>query len=272
MQNDEEKETPFVYDPYSPKQIALHVEQTGIKKAKLESIPTLLLAILAGAFIAIGGAFYTIVITESGMGIGPTRLLGGIAFSTGLILVVVGGAELFTGNNLIVIAWVDKKVTSLQLLRNWGIVYIGNIIGSLFIAALIAGSGILYNEDGKFAQTAIRISEHKLALLPLEAFIRGILCNMLVCLALWLCFAARSVVGKVFAIIFPISAFVALGFEHSVANMYLIPVAWFLEPMTINLIGLLSNLAMVTLGNIVGGGGFVAFIYWSIYIRKTEKN
>lgn len=257
------------FGAYSSKEIAQRVETIGVAKAQLGLLPTLMLSILAGAFIAFGGAFYTIVMTDSGLGFGPARLLGGIAFSTGLILVVVGGAELFTGNNLIVMAWADRKVSHLNLLRNWVIVYVGNFIGSIGTVILIGLSGILLLQDGNVAMTAIKIAEAKLALPADEAFFRGILCNILVCLAIWLCFSARTVVSKILAILFPISAFVALGFEHSIANMYLIPIAWFAGSDAVTLSGLFANLIPVTAGNIVGGSGFVALAYWVIYLRKS---
>ncbi len=258
------------FDAYSPKEMAARIETVGVAKAKLDFIPTMMLSILAGAFIAFGGAFYTIVVTDSGLGFGPTRLLGGMAFSTGLILVVVGGAELFTGNNLIAMAWADKKVTNTQLFRNWGIVYVGNFIGAVGTAVLIGVSGTLGFQDGAVAATALKIAEGKLALPMGEAFVRGVLCNTLVCLAVWLCFSARTVISKIFAILFPVSAFVALGFEHSIANMYLIPIGYFAGSENITLMGLFSNLLFVTLGNIVGGSGFVALTYWLIYLRKPD--
>ena len=265
MQNDPSSTN---LDPYGPKEIARRVENVGVAKAELAFLPTMMLAILAGAFIALGAAFYTLVITNSGFGFGPARLLGGMAFSLGLILVVVGGAELFTGNNLIVMAWADGKVTHSGLLRNWGIVYVGNFIGVMGTAVLVSLSGILGLGDGGVAMTAIGIAESKLALPPSEAFVRGILCNVLVCLAVWLCFAARTVVGKVVAIIFPVSAFVALSFEHSIANMYLIPIAALAGADTITLMGFLTNLIAVTIGNIIGGSALVAMVYWVIYLRK----
>lgn len=214
-------------DAYAPAEIAQRIENAGVAKADLATIPTLVLAVLAGAFIGFGAMLYVVAITNSGLGFGPERLLGGAAFSLGLILVLVGGAELFTGNNLIVFAWADRKITGMRLLRNWALVYFGNFVGATATAVMVYWSGIDTLADGGVAVTAMRIAETKFALAPTEAFVRGILCNVLVCLAVWLCFAARSVVSKILAILFPISGFVALGFEHSVANMYLIPqVGW----------------------------------------------
>ncbi len=254
-------------DAYTPAKMAELVEGIGVKKAALPTVPTLMLGLLAGAFIAFGAMFFTLVMTNQYMGLGSARLLGGIAFSLGLILVVVGGAELFTGNNLIVMAWADRKVTTLQLLRNWGLVYISNLSGAVGAAALVYWSGTLSFGDGAVAETALDIAIAKINIDPL-AFIRGILCNVLVCLAVWLCFAAHHVAGKILAIVFPISAFVALGFEHSVANMYFIPLGMLVSGGDISVMDFLNNLVPVTLGNIVGGGVFVALVYWAIYLRK----
>jgi formate transporter len=172
------------------------------------------------------------------------------------------------GNNLIVMAWADGKVSTAQLLRNWGIVLAGNIVGSLGMALLVILSGTLELGDGAVARTAMAIATAKIAIPPVEAFFRGLLCNALVCLAIWLCFAAHSVTGKILAIIFPITAFVALGFEHSIANAYLIPVGYLAGATGITLSDALHNLIPVIAGNIVGGSGFVALVYWLIYCRK----
>jgi formate/nitrite transporter len=259
-------------DAYKPQQIAKLVEDVGIKKAELAFLPMLTLSILAGAFIAFGAMFYTLTITGSELGYGPTKLLGGITFSLGLVLVVVAGAELFTGNNLIVIAWADNKVSTVLLLRNWLVVYFGNFIGALMSAWLVYLSGILSVGDGSVFETLAKIVEGKLALDWLQAFTRGMLCNALVCLAVWLCFSARLVSGKILAIIFPISAFVALGFEHSVANMYFIPLAFMESAVDIDLYSFMYNLLWVTLGNIFGGSVFVAIVYWICYIRGAKQS
>ncbi len=257
-----------VLDAYAPAQIAELVEQVGERKAGLPLLSTLVLGLLAGAFIAFGAMFYTLVVTDSALGLGPTRLLGGLAFSLGLILVVVAGAELFTGNNLIVMAWAERRVSTLLLLRNWGLVYLGNLVGSLGAALAMHLSGALSIGGGATAETAAAIALAKVGLDPLEAFFRGLLCNALVCLAVWLSFAARRVSGKILAIVFPITAFVALGFEHCVANMYLIPVALLQGVEGLTIAGFLANLIPVTLGNVVGGSCFVALVYWVIYLRR----
>jgi formate transporter len=255
-------------DAYSPAEIATRVETAGVRKAKLALVPTLVLAILAGAFIAFGALLFTIVTTDSGLGFGPERLLGGLAFSLGLILVLIGGAELFTGNSLIVFAWADRKISFPSLMRNWGLVYLGNFVGASAAAAIIYWSGIYKLADGEVAATAIGIAENKVSLSPIEAFIRGVLCNVMVCLAVWLCFSARTVSGKVFAIVFPVTGFVAMGFEHSIANMFFMPTGWLLGSQVVEIGNYASNLLFVTIGNIFGGGVLVALVYWLVY-RKN---
>lgn len=261
----------FRIDAYAPAEIAARVESSGVSKVNLPILQTLVLGILAGAFIAFGAMFYTLVITDNGLGFGLSRLVGGIAFSLGLILVVIGGAELFTGNSLIVIGWADGKITSKKLLRNWFWVYIGNFIGAGVMAGMVSLSGVMDAGGGAVAKTAISIAQTKMAIPSIEAFLRGILCNVLVCLAVWLCFAAHTVSGKILSIVFPISAFVALGFEHSVANMYLIPVGYLAGAAGVSIDGFIANLIPVTLGNIAGGGVLVALIYWIVYLRKPEQ-
>lgn len=257
-------------DAYKPEQIALLVETVGIKKANLAFLPMLTLGILAGAFIAFGAMFYTVTITGSELGFGPTKILGGLSFSLGLILVVIAGAELFTGNNLIVIAWADKKISTGQLLKNWCIVYFANFIGAGMTAVFVDWSGILSSNGGVTGVTALAIADAKVSLTWLEALTRGVLCNALVCLAVWLCFSAHHVSGKILAIIFPISAFVALGFEHSVANMYFIPLAMMQSGVEIGFVDLSYNLLWVTIGNILGGSIFVALVYWICYLRPVQ--
>jgi formate/nitrite transporter len=213
---------------------------------------------------------YTLVMTEPQMGLGIARWVGGLAFSLGLVLVVVAGAELFTGNNLIVMAWASRKVTTFELLRNWGMVYLGNFAGSVAAALTVWGAGTYGIGDGKVAQTAIAIAQAKTALPFTEAILRGVMCNVLVCLAIWLCYASHSVTDRVLAIVLPIAAFVALGFEHSVANMYFFPVAMLHGAEGVTMEAMVANLVPVTIGNLIGGGAFVAGVYWVIYLRRTE--
>lgn len=254
-------------DAYRPAAIAERIELSGIAKIHLSLLQTVTLAVLAGAFISFGAMLFTLVMTDSGLGLGPARLLGGVAFSLGLILVVIAGAELFTGNNLIVMAWADHKITALDVLRNWTLVYAGNMIGAVSTALFVFLSGTLDMGEGSVSGTALSIAQAKVSLPLDQAFVRGILCNALVCLAVWLSYAARSVSGKILAIVFPISAFVALGFEHSVANMYFIPLGMLVGD-TITIGQFLSNLIAVTAGNLIGGSVLVGLVYWIIYGRK----
>ena len=256
-------------DAYTPAEVAHRVENAGIAKAGLGLVPTLVLAVLAGAFIAFGALLFAVVVTDSPLGFGPTRWLGGMAFSLGLVLVVVAGAELFTGNNLIVMAWASRRISTTRLFRNWSLVYAGNFAGALGTAWLVSRSGVLELGDGRLMETYAAIAATKVGLGFEQALVRGILCNILVCLAVWLCMAAHTVSGKILAIVFPISAFVAAGFEHSVANMYFIPVAIFNDLGGADWGGLAANLVPVTLGNILGGAGLVALVYWICYLRES---
>ncbi len=252
---------PTGLDAYKPAEVAQRIEDAGVRKAALPALPLATLSVLAGVFIALGAAAFTAAMAGTPPGFGPARLLGGLIFSTGLILVVAGGAELFTGNALIVMAWVDGRVRTGALLRNWLYSFIGNFAGAVAVAMLMAWSGLL---SGPAGEMAVRISEAKSGLPFSEALVRGILCNTLVCLAVWLTFAARSLTDKVLAIVFPITGFVLLGYEHSIANMYLIPAGW-AAGSPVNLAGFFGNLIPVTIGNIIGGAGGVALSYWLAY-------
>jgi formate/nitrite transporter len=252
---------PTGIDAYGPREIARRIEEAGVAKTELGLVELATLAVLAGAFIAFGAAFFTVVTTGVDASLGPHRLLGGVAFSLGLILVVVGGAELFTGNALIVMACVDGRVTSAALLRNWGIVLAGNLAGAVGLALAFWAAGSL---EGAVGARAAAIATAKAELGPGEAFVRAVLCNALVCLAVWLSFAARDVTGKVLAVVGPISAFVALGLEHSIANMYLLP-AGMLAGADIAASSVAANLLVVTLGNVLGGAGGVALSYRLAY-------
>lgn len=273
-------------DALLPPEMAQRAEAIGAKKAEMNVVTMFSLAVLAGAFIALGAIFATTVIagTSGSVPFGITRLLAGLTFCLGLILVIVGGAELFTGNTLIVIAWASGKVSLSALLRNWLIVYAGNFVGSLGTALLIFWGKQYTFGGGAVGKAALATAAAKCDLEFIQAVALGILCNGLVCLAVWLTFSARSTTDKILAILFPISAFVAAGFEHSVANMYFIPVgllikdfdsAWTaaqgldLSALTWSNF-LLKNLLPVTIGNIIGGGLLVAFAYWFIYMRDLR--
>jgi formate/nitrite transporter len=272
----EQSATNSLLDAYAPAQIAMRVREVGVTKAALPVLTMFALAVLAGAFIALGALFYTVTVTtgnEATVPFGLLRLAGGVTFSLGLILVVVGGAELFTGNNLIAMAWASGRVTTQQIMRNWGWVYLGNLVGAVGTAALVWLAGIQSMGHGAVGETMVQIARSKIALDPVSAVARGILCNVLVCLAVWLCMGARSVTDKILAIVFPITAFIACGFEHSVANMYFLPVGIALAAggsAPLSVLGALSNLALVTMGNVLGGTILVALVYWSVYLRNSD--
>ncbi len=280
------------FDSLLPPAMAAKAEGIGIKKSKLEGMEMFVLAVLAGAFIGMGAIFCTTVLTGSGaLPYGVARLLGGLVFTLGLILVVVGGAELFTGNTLIMMAYASGKVPLSALLRNWGIVYLGNFVGSVLTALIMFFGGQYTFANGAIGLTALNIANAKVGLGFVQAIALGILCNALVCLAVWLCFSARSTTDRILAIIPPISAFVAAGFEHSIANMYFIPMGLFIKDFApasfwqlsaladasktaasyANLTWgtfLINNLLPVTIGNIIGGGVMVGLVYWFVYLRK----
>ena len=269
----------FGLDAFAPKEIAEKVETIGVAKARLPLLSMLMLGILAGAFIGLGALYFVIVKSDTSLGFAAKQLLGGVVFSLGLILVVVAGAELFTGNNLLAMAWADGKISTFELLRNWVIVCVGNFIGAASLALLVYLSRHPDMNQGSIAQEYIKIAEAKAALPFWTAFFKGILCNVLVCMAVWMAFAGRSVVDKTVAIVFPISAFVAAGFEHSVANMYFFPLAMLLQTFdgvgttahTVTWAGLFSNLVPVVLGNIIGGSVLVGLVYHVIYRRNVDN-
>jgi formate transporter len=248
----------------------------GVAKSDLAALSLFTLAVLAGAFIALGAQLATVVGVHAGVGFGPARLLAGVAFSLGLILVVVAGAELFTGNMLLIIAWLSGAATTRAVLRNWLVVYAGNFVGAVLTAALVAASGQWTLADGHVGAAVLATAQAKLNLGFLEAVVRGILGNALVCLAVWLCYSARSNVDKIASIVPPTAAFVAGGFEHSVANMYFVPAALLLPPSaggTLTWTGfVLANLIPVTVGNMIGGVVFVGAVYWLVYLRRPAAN
>lgn len=256
--------------------MAVRVRDVGVAKARAPLLTLIALAVLAGAFISLGALFYAVTMTNEPGGsvpFGLSRVAGGLAFSLGLVLVVIGGAELFTGNNLLAMAWVAKRVTTSQVIRNWCWVYLGNLAGSLGTALLVLVAGMDTLGDGSVGETIVRIARAKISLDPLAAIARGILCNVLVCLAVWLCMAARGVADKILAILLPISGFVACGFEHSVANMFLLPMGMVLAAPSSAPIGfgpVFQNLFYVTVGNIVGGTVLVALVYWFVYLREGK--
>lgn len=277
----------FNFDALVPRDMARKAERTGVAKATLGPFRIFALAVLAGAFVALGAIFATTVTTNSTLPFGLNKLLSGLVFCLGLILVVGAGAELFTGNNLIVMAWADNKITTRQLLRNWSIVYVGNFVGSVATAVMMLWSKQYTFANGALGQNVLNIANAKVNLAFGQALVLGIMCNALVCLAVWLCLGGRSATDKILSIIFPITAFVAAGFEHSVANMYFIPMGLLVKNTAStdfwNQIGssadafanltwgnfFLRNLLPVTLGNIIGGALMVGLAYWFIYLRPT---
>jgi len=288
-------------DALLPQEMATRAEYLGVRKAEMPFLKMFMLAVLAGAFISLGAIFATTV-SAGGMAVtgldgtvvfntslpyGVTRLLTGFVFSLGLILVVVGGAELFTGNNLIVMAWANGKVTGRALLRNWVIVYLGNFVGSIGTVALMFLTKQYTFGANSVGIAALKIGVAKVDLTFIQAVALGILANGLVCLAVWLTYSARNTIDKILAIIFPITAFVATGFEHSIANMYFIPYALFIKDFDRNFVTtvgdkvanldlltwqafLVNNLIPVTIGNIIGGAVLVAAVYWAIFLRSDN--
>jgi formate/nitrite transporter len=272
---------------YSPAEIREVMSDIGEKKATNRAKNLIILGILAGSYIALGGELASLVMSDMSqyLGLGFTKFMGGFVFSIGLILVIVGGGELFTGNALIILAAMDKRISMRQLFRNWLIVYVSNCAGALIVVFLMYATGLWTVGSGLMGAQAVTIASGKVNLTIVQAVSRGILCNWLVCLAVWLAAAAKDISGKILAIIFPIIAFVASGFEHSVANMYFIPMGIVLKtqdvvlnalPAGMDLSGLtwmrfIVSLIPVTLGNIIGGAFFVGVLYRQAYGRGNTR-
>ena len=273
------------FDALLPAEMATRAEYLGVQKVETATLKTFALAILAGGFIAMGSVFATTTAAgTASMPFGAAKLMTGFVFCLGLVLVVVAGAELFTGNNLIVMAWASRKVSTRKLLRNWAIVYAGNFVGSIGIAVLVFLSGQYGFGDGAVGEVALKIAVGKVNFGFIQAVSLGTLCNTLVCLAVWLTFSARTTVDKIVAVIFPVTAFVAAGFEHSIANMYFIPFGLMIKQLDPNFVVqsgvdvsqltwgtfLLKNLLPVTIGNIIGGAALVSATYWAIFLRSRK--
>lgn len=269
----------FDFDAYSPKEIAERVEKVGVAKAQLPLLSMGMLGILAGAFIGLGALYFVLIKSDASLSFAVSQLLGGLAFCLGLILVVVAGAELFTGNNLLAMAWADRKISTAALLKNWIVVCATNFFGAAGLALLVFYSGHPEMNNGAIADQYLEIAAAKCSLSFSEAFFRGVLCNILVCIAVWMALAGRSVFDKAVAIVFPISAFVAAGFEHSIANMYFIPMGMLLKASgyvaanidAITWLGFFRNLVPVILGNLVGGSVLVGIVYYIIYLRSRPE-
>ena len=292
----------FQIDALLPADMAAKAEQLGVRKASLKWVNMFALAVLAGAFIALGAIFATTVSAGSFSSTVPdaqgaiatawppgfVRLLSGVVFTLGLILVIVGGAELFTGNNLIVMAWANRKVSTGLLLKNWGIVYLGNFAGALATVLIMFFSRQYTFNSGAIGLQALTTANTKSGLDFVQAIALGIMCNALVCMAVWLTYSARSTTDKILAIIPPIAAFVAAGFEHSIANMYFIPMGLLLKHESAvtsvdSLSGadlshltwpdfLVRNLLPVTIGNVIGGAVMVGIVYWFVYLRPRQQH
>ncbi len=262
-------------DAYAPREVAQRVETVGVAKARLPLLPLLMLGVLAGGFVGLGALFFVIVKSDPALGFAAGQVLGGLVFSLGLLLVVVAGAELFTGNNLLAMAWADGKITTAEVLRNWTLVCVANFAGAAGLAVLVFLSGHTGMGGGAIGRVVVRIALAKQELSLGQAFFRGLLCNVLVCMAVWMAMAGRSVVDKGVAIVFPISAFVAAGFEHSIANMYLMPLAMLVQQSAgldagqaaVTWTGIAGNLLPVIAGNLVGGSVLVGLTYHVIYRR-----
>jgi len=268
----------YGFDAFSPQQIADRVHNTGVAKARLPLLSMIMLGILAGAFIGLGALYYTLVISDASLSFATGRVLGAVCFSLGLLLVVIAGAELFTGNNLLAMAWADGKVSTAELLRNWAVVCMANFAGAAGLALLVYWSGHAGLNGGAIAEAYLKIAAAKSTMPLSELFFRGVLCNVLVCMAVWMALAGRSVTDKFVAIVLPVSAFVAAGFEHSIANMYFFPLALLLKESgmvlpagaeVITVYAMFRNLVPVIAGNIVGGSVLVALVYYVIYRRPA---
>jgi len=262
------------FDVYSPREIAQRVQDVCLAKGRLSLLQLAMLGILAGAFIGLGALYAVLVLSDASLGFAAGRVLAGVVFSLGLLLVVVAGAELFTGNNLLAMAWAEGCMSTRDVLVNWVVACLANFVGALGLAAIVYLSGHTQMNGGAVAKAYLAIAEAKGSLSLTEAFFRGMLCNVLVCMAVWMTLAGRSVTDKFIAIVFPISAFVAAGFEHSIANMYLLPMAELLragagEP--VQFAWLWRNLVPVIAGNLVGGSVLVALVYYVIYRRGAQE-
>jgi len=275
-------------DALLPREMAERAERVGVEKTRLDTLSLLALALLAGAFVAFGSMFSVVVAAgaDGNLSYGVVRLLSGVVFSLGLILVIVGGAELFTGNNLMVMACASRKVSVMEVLRAWGLVYVGNFVGAVGIAVLVFLADGYSHGSGAVGISALTAAQIKTSYSVFQAFIHGILGNILVCLATWLCYSARTTTDKILAIVPPVAAFSAAGFEHSIANMYLLSFALFTKYgaptafwdsiaqsqaafATLLPLSALRNLLSVTVGNMVGGV-LVGVTYWFVYLRKRD--
>jgi len=273
-------ETPATLAAFTPAEIEANTEKLGVKKAHAPVGATLGNAFLAGLYIGLGGLFFCIVLADTTLGFAATRLLGGLVFCLGLGLVAVAGAELFTGNTLLAMAWFQLLISFKDLLRNWVLVWFGNLAGALTLVFLVTMSHHYAMNKGAIGDAVITLAISKLTPDAVTIFFKGVLCNLLVCLAMWMSYAGRTVSDKMLGLVLPVTAFIAAGFEHCIANMYLLPLAYVLvvtghapaglDVSVVTLPAIVHNLIPATLGNIVGGAGFVGFVYWAIYRKAAH--
>jgi formate/nitrite transporter len=286
MANNPNKLGADIIEALLPPEMALACETAGATKAARDALALIVLGLLAGAFIAFGAIFMTVVLTGAGdLPFGVARLLAGVVFSLGLILVIVGGAELFTGDSLMIVACASGRITIAKLLRAWALVYVGNIVGAVGTAVLVFLAGQHGFGGGAVGQTALAIASAKAALPTIQLFFLAVLCNVLVCLAVWMSFGAKSSADKVLVIVPPISAFVAAGFEHSIANLYLLPYALAVKAWAgpefwaaiaqdaaahpaLTVGAAFHNIIVATIGNLIGGSLMVGAVYWFVYLRR----
>lgn len=270
----------------TPEEVAKYTLEIGIKKAKMATFQTFLLSILAGAFIGFA-AYGATAASHDISSYGLAKLVSAIVFGTGLMMVIIGGAELFTGNTLLVIAWREGKITLRQMLRNWSLVYSGNFIGAILMVSLLAFAGVWGNNGGLVGGATIKIAAYKTSYQFFQVVLLGILCNWLVCMAVWMSYSAKDVTGKIIAVFFPIMLFIVSGFEHAIANMYFIPAGILAagNPELVSLSGLgaeklsyltwkgffLNNLIPATIGNIIGGALAVGMVYRLVYLKGAQK-
>ncbi len=276
-----------IVEALSPKEIARQVEETGVAKAKAGIVSTLALAVMAGAFIGLGGVLASTIAAGSELGTGPTRLLMGLGLTMALFMVVITGSELFTGNNMMLMGLFTRRISLRGLGRNWALVYAGNLAGALVVVLMVYYSRWWMQGDFSFAGSAVATANAKVNLSFETAFVRGILANILVCMAIWLATAGRNTTEKLLGIVLPVSTFIAAGFEHSIANMYFVPLGVLLttEPEALTAAGLTAktaarldvpwtvyNLAAASLGNIIGGGVMVGLAHWFIHLRRQPAS
>ena len=276
-------------DTIMPGEMARRAELSGVQRASMDPLTILVLSLVGGAFVAFGAIFSTTVSAGSGgLPFGVAKLLSGTVFSVGLVMVVVAGAELFTGNNLIVMAWASGKVTTTSLLLNWLLTFVGNCAGAMATAGLMLCTTQYTFGSGAVGLAALTTANSKAALAFVPALALGVMCNALVCLAAWMCYSARTAVDRVALIILPVAAFAAAGFEHSIANAYFIPMGLLIKATApdsfwlsigktaadfpaLSWSGFVGNLVPVAIGNIIGGALLVAAVYWFVYLRNPGR-